>query len=115
MKRVVLVDNEPVNVRTWRLLPPSVDAITFPGVIFIRPGHVDNVDLLEHEYEHIRQWRRHGIRRFLRSYMSDYLRGRRNRRSHKDAYLGIDFEREAREASRNARIARQSSAPATDD
>jgi hypothetical protein len=92
------VDGKPVVVRPWTLLPRGVDAMTFPSTILIRPQLLRNVDLLEHEYQHVRQWRRVGRIRFLARYLQDYLRGRAQGLEHHAAYRAISFEIEARAA-----------------
>ena len=53
---------------------------------------------------HVEQYRRHGIFRFLRRYLSDYLAGRRRGLPHGEAYASIAFEREAEERSVAARL-----------
>lgn len=54
--------------------------------------------LVAHEMVHVRQWREHGTVRFLARYLGDYARGRMRGLGHCDAYLAIEFEREARAA-----------------
>lgn len=55
--------------------------------------------LLAHEMVHVEQYRRRGVTRFLARYFGEYLVGRARGRSHRESYLAIGFEREAREAS----------------
>lgn len=52
--------------------------------------------LLVHELVHVRQWRHLGAVRFLLRYVGDYLRGRLRGRPHREAYLAIRLEVEAR-------------------
>ncbi len=52
--------------------------------------------LLRHELTHVEQWRTLGVTGFLRIYLTDYFRGRRNGLTHYDAYLAISLECEAR-------------------
>jgi hypothetical protein len=52
--------------------------------------------LIVHELIHVRQWLESGSFRFLLRYVGDYLRGRISGRSHRDAYLAIRHEAEAR-------------------
>ena len=53
--------------------------------------------LLVHELVHVRQWHDLGVARFLWRYLTAYLRGRRDGLGHRDAYLAIPLEVEARE------------------
>ena len=52
--------------------------------------------LLAHELAHVDQYRRRGLLAFLAAYLGEYLEGRRRSLSHRQAYLEISFEREAR-------------------
>jgi hypothetical protein len=58
------------------------------------------VELLAHELAHVRQYRRYGMAAFLGRYVGEYLRSRLAGASHRDAYRGISFEREAERAAR---------------
>ena len=78
----------------WR--EPFV-GIALPWSVYLRvtPDHLDGVQLrriLEHELVHIAQWRELGIRRFVRSYVGDYVAGRRSGLGHLEAYAGIALE-----------------------
>lgn len=80
----------------WR---GPVAATTLPWAIYVDATHLNAPDLEKlvlHELVHVRQWQRHGVSRFLRLYIADYLRGRRSGLDHHHAYLAIRFEREAR-------------------
>jgi len=57
-------------------------------------------ELLAHELAHVRQYRRYGMAAFLGRYVGEYLRSRLAGASHRDAYRGISFEREAERAAR---------------
>lgn len=57
--------------------------------------------LLAHELTHVRQYRRYGMAAFLGRYAGEYLAGRLRGESHREAYLGISFEREAESASQS--------------
>lgn len=94
--RHLLVDGRPVRLQPWWLLPPGTDAVTLPWFVLIRPNSVDCAHLLLHESVHVRQWRSLGLVGFLRSYLSQYLAGRRSGLTHHQAYLGISLECEAR-------------------
>jgi hypothetical protein len=85
----------------WR---SDVAAMTVPWAIYVRRdvlGGDSNrlAALVGHELVHVRQWRQLGSLRFVRRYLIEYLRGRRKGLSHAQAYLGISFEKEAREIS----------------
>ena len=78
--------------------------MTLPWAIYVRTevlggdsSHLSR--LIEHELVHVSQWQRLGVARFLKRYLSDYLRGRRQGLSHNQAYLAISLESEAREIS----------------
>ena len=78
----------------WR--PPFV-GIALPWSVYLRvaPEAVDETRLrqiLEHELVHIAQWRELGIRRFIRSYVGDYVAGRRSGLGHLGAYAAIGLE-----------------------
>ncbi len=53
--------------------------------------------LLAHELVHVRQWKELGTRRFLRSYLSDFVKGLKTHRSWRVAYRAIGLEVEARD------------------
>jgi hypothetical protein len=58
-------------------------------------------ELLAHELTHVRQYDRYGMAAFLGRYVGEYLAGRLAGASHREAYRGISFEREAERASRS--------------
>jgi hypothetical protein len=111
-KRYADVDGSPVLLRAWPLLPAGVDALTLPKVILIRADRIADVDLLEHEFEHVRQWRRIGYFGFLRQYLHDYITGRGDGLGHHDAYLAIKLEVDARAAAATRRRERNQDNPA---
>jgi hypothetical protein len=84
------------------------DAIVFGRRVFlgasaetaIAAGAAAATALLAHELTHVRQYRRYGIAAFLGRYVGEYLAGRLAGSSHREAYRGISFEREAENASR---------------
>ncbi len=104
---LIAFDKPPVNPQTvwvreapwwlrlvWR--EPFV-GIALPWSVYLRvaPDRLDEVRLrriLEHELVHIAQWRELGIRRFVRSYVGDYVAGRRAGLGHLEAYAGIALE-----------------------
>jgi hypothetical protein len=98
------VDSVPIRLaprwmsRLWR---GSVAAMTLPWAIYVDADHLRSTDsgpLILHELVHVRQWKRLGMWRFLRIYVSDYVRNRREGMDHHHAYLGIRLEKEARVA-----------------
>lgn len=66
----------------------------------IAAGASAAADLLAHELTHVRQYRRYGMAAFLGRYVGEYLAGRLAGASHREAYRGISFEKEAESASR---------------
>jgi len=101
-KRRVVVDGIPVSLIEWRIFPPGVVAIAFPTFILIYPNRVDDSYLLEHEFEHVRQWRINGSVKFAFRYLRDYVHGRLRGESHQSAYMNITFEKAARAAAQLA-------------
>jgi hypothetical protein len=92
-----------VHVWPWlravgqRLLLPEWLAITLGRHIFT--WRQMSPTELEHELEHVRQWRRYGLR-----FIPRYLRaGRRARRSGGDRYRDNPFEMAARRAAERVR------------
>jgi hypothetical protein len=84
--------------RLWR---GPVAAMTLPWAIYVDRRHLASGEigpLILHELVHVRQWQRLGTWRFLRIYVTDYLRNRRAGMDHDHAYLGIRLEKEARVA-----------------
>lgn len=57
-------------------------------------------ELLAHELVHVRQFAEAGVVRFLAGYLRDYLRGLLRLRNHRQAYLAIPAEVEARAEAR---------------
>jgi hypothetical protein len=78
--------------------------MTLPWGIYVRKDVLGGdslrlAGLVTHELVHVRQWRELGTVRFLRRYVAEYLRGRRNGLDHSQAYLAISLEKEARQIS----------------
>lgn len=89
----------PLMLKTWG---PGIQAMTINGWIFVDPvyltGDRDRLARLAiHELVHVRQWHDFGVAGFLRRYLTEYVQGRRQGMSHRDAYMQIEFEVEARE------------------
>ena len=80
----------------------GINAMTIRRSIYVDPtllvSHERRLGLLVvHELAHARQWLSLGAFGFLRRYLSGYLIGRLRGLGHRDAYLAIDLEVEARE------------------
>jgi hypothetical protein len=82
-----------------RLMPPGVSGITFGHLVVIRNGisTTERPDLYLHELVHVEQYRIHGMAKFLLRYLREYVVNLWRLRSHRQSYLAIPFEREARE------------------
>ena len=96
------VDEVPIRIaprwmrRLWR---GPVAAMTLPWAIYVDTEHLRSTEsgpLILHELVHVRQWKRLGAWRFIKIYVSDYLRNRKAGMDHHQAYLAIRLEREAR-------------------
>lgn len=77
-------------------LPPGVRAMTLGRLVLVRTGQAGDRVLLAHELVHVRQWREQGPVGFLLRYLREYLRGRMAGLGHREAYLAIGAEVEAR-------------------
>ena len=84
-------------VRT-NLLPPAAAGMTVGNVVFLRGDRIEQKasTLLAHELVHVRQFAELGPARFLIQYVGAYLRNLRTYKNHREAYLEIPFEIEAR-------------------
>ena len=82
-------------LRTSRMLPPFADGMTVGRTIIVRPEKEHSLSLLAHELVHVEQWRR-GRARFMTGYVAAYLKNLPRLRSHRQAYLAIPAEEEAR-------------------
>ena len=103
---------DPSRVAVWRapwwcrmLWAKGISAVAMPWGIYLAPETVVRPlsqlgPLIVHELAHIEQWRRLGPLGWGRSYLGDYLRGRRRGLGHREAYLGIGLEEEARACAR---------------
>lgn len=94
------IDLRSIRVRPaprWLIGRPFV-GIALPWGVHLRPGLPDRqlLPTLLHELVHMDQWQRSGVVRFSLRYLTDYLRGRLARRSHRIAYLEIEAEDDAR-------------------
>ena len=101
----------PVQPELVRVLPAprvlrgiwgdGIRAMTLRHTIFVDPPvlggtMVGSRSLLVHELVHVRQWFELGVLGFVWKYLGGYLRGRLSGRGHREAYLGIELEVEAR-------------------
>ena len=101
----------PVQPESVRVLPAprvlrriwgeGIRAMTLRHTIFVDPPvlggtMVGSRSLLVHELVHVRQWFELGVLGFLWRYLAGYLRGRLSGMGHREAYLGIELEVEAR-------------------
>jgi hypothetical protein len=106
------VDPATVRVRVasplFRLFwAKGIVAVSLPFGVFVTPAVMDTFRsgadpdrsgrLMVHELMHIEQFRRLGAFRHVTQYVGDYLRGRRRRLGHWEAYRAIRLEVEARE------------------
>lgn len=84
-------------VRT-NLLPRAADGMTVGRFVFLRGDriHDRSTTLLAHELVHVRQFAELGATRFLIAYVGSYLRNLVRMRNHREAYLAIPLEIEAR-------------------
>lgn len=99
----------------WLLIggpvPPGADAITIRSVVSVRGAAADDQHLLRHELEHVRQWRRLGVLRFLIRYVGAYVRWRLRGYDHWGAYRRIPLEVEAEWAARTDTSSTEAHAP----
>lgn len=87
-----------------KLWARGTGAMTIGKRIFVDPAVLERggrelTGLLMHEMVHSRQWQERGSRRFLTSYLRQYLVARITGATHREAYLAIEAEVEAREIS----------------
>lgn len=87
-----------VRVIEVPFLPNGADGMTIGTVVLLRDDRDTSGDrtLMAHELVHVRQFAEQGLIPFLATYARDYLRSRRAGSSHRQAYLDIEAEQEAR-------------------
>ena len=95
----VVVRPAPALLR--RFWGKGIRAMTLGSRIYLDPGFLGEPGraggvLLVHEMIHTRQWRELGFLGFVRRYLGDYIRGRLQGKDHRQAYMDIRFEVEAR-------------------
>ena len=91
---------EQVTLRESRILPRGADGVTLGTTVYVRPGFLDRPTLIAHELVHVRQYTELGFRRFLFTYIGEYVQNLVRLRSHRSAYLAISLEKQARIATR---------------
>ncbi len=79
-----------------RRLPPGAHGMTLGRHVYLVRGHEDRPVLLAHELVHVRQFAEAGRVRFLARYLTAYLGNLARLRNHRQAYLAIPAEVEAR-------------------
>ncbi|MCZ7526972.1 MAG: DUF4157 domain-containing protein [Acidimicrobiia bacterium] len=99
-RHVPAVDRERARIVVVPVLTPGVRGMTLGRWVLVRRGHERDRGLLAHELVHVRQWREHGAARFLIGYVGAYLRSRVRGLGHREAYLAIPSEVEARRVAR---------------
>ncbi len=84
-------------IRT-NLLPRAADGMTIGRFVLLRDDHIENraSTLLAHELVHVRQFAEMGMPRFFASYFGSYFKNLARTRNHRQAYLDIPLEIEAR-------------------
>ena len=95
------------RVQKVPVLTPGVDGMTFGRLILLRrdDDHSGLRVLLAHELVHVEQYDELGTARFLWRYVREYVRNLWRLRNHRQAYLAISLEAEARaEAARWAAL-----------
>ena len=88
------------RVQKVPLLAPGTHGMTVGNLILLLrdDDHSGRRTLLAHELVHVEQYAELGTIRFLRRYVGEYARNLWRLRSHRQAYLAISFEAEARAA-----------------
>jgi hypothetical protein len=106
--RDILHPVDPDDINVWpasrwlrRLWRPGIKAVTQGRLIMVDPnilkGDRDGLArLVIHELVHVRQFAEQGYLRFMASYIGGYWRARLSGAEHRDSYLGLGAEQEAR-------------------
>ncbi len=79
-----------------RHLSPGAHGMTVGRHVMLLRGHEDRAVLVAHELVHVRQYADRGLVRFLARYLWDYAGNLVRLRNHREAYLAIPTEVEAR-------------------
>lgn len=98
MKLIATIDG--AKIYETRLVWPGTSGWTLGERVFIKPklDESHRKRLVAHELVHVEQYRKHGIVGFLKQYFTDYAKNLVTCRKHRQAYLDIPFEIEARDA-----------------
>ena len=109
-----------IRIMKVPVLPPHVDGMTFGPYILLRSDderlRQGDRTLLAHEMVHVRQYAELGLVGFLTQYLKSYLKNLVRVRNHRQAYLDIPQEVEARKiAERWARARQDRPTASTDD
>lgn len=93
---------KPASAATMRIWGMDIQAVTINKWIFVDPRILtsDKLKLARltiHELIHARQFYELGVPRFLWRYAAEYIQGRRSGLSHREAYMEIGYEVEARD------------------
>jgi hypothetical protein len=89
---------ERVRLLRTNLLPPAADGMTIGRFVLLRGDRIDHraSALLAHELVHVRQFAEMGAFRFFSAYLGAYVKNLRATKNHRQAYLDIPLEQEAR-------------------
>lgn len=89
---------ERVRLVRTNLLPPAADGMTIGRFVFLRGDQIQRSgsSLIAHELVHVRQFAELGAFRFFAQYLSSYFKNLWRLRNHRQAYLAIPLEQEAR-------------------
>jgi hypothetical protein len=89
---------ERVRLVRTNLLPPAADGMTIGRFVLLRGDRIDHraSTLLAHELVHARQFAEMGAFRFFSAYLGAYVKNLRATKSHRQSYLDIPLEQEAR-------------------
>ena len=88
------------RVQQAPFLAPGAHGMTVGRLVLLRrdDDRSGQQVLLAHELVHVEQYAELGVVRFLRRYLREYFANLWRLRSHRQAYLAISFEAEARAA-----------------
>ena len=102
-------------IRT-NLLPPAADGMTLGRFVFLRDDHITNTGstLLAHELVHVRRFAEMGALRFFSAYLGAYFSNLRRLRNHRQAYLEIPLEQEARAVAADWKVSKRMEKPSTE-
>lgn len=107
--RVTLHPLEPDEINVWpasrylrALWRAGIRGVTIRRLVLVDPELFESdrrrlARLVIHELVHVRQFSDQGYLSFMTRYIGDYLRGRLRGMGHRDAYLEIPAEVEARQ------------------